>query len=187
MKKLILLITITFFTITIYALSDEEFNKAYKNQLDFARITLNQEINEQSIPGYVYFKGFDFEGYTAESDGIEPMLKVTLELLKEKYGNTNQPFVFVGHSQGGLRALAMSTYLRQKNPQLYKQLRGVITLSGIDKGLKLLENKMRGFYEKNCFNFIRYNFTKFNFYKLHSRRYCRRLLYKSIHLNSILF
>ena len=86
MKKLILLITITFFTITIYALSDEEFNKAYKNQLDFARITLNQEINEQSIPGYVYFEGFDFKGYTAESDGIEPMLSKTLVLLDYYYG-----------------------------------------------------------------------------------------------------
>lgn len=105
------------------------------------------------IPGYVYFEGFDFEGYTAESDGIEPMLSETLDLLDYYYGNNGvigkkQPFVFVGHSQGGLRALAMSTYLRQKNPQLYKQLRGVITLSGIDKGLKLLENNGSAFRTK---------------------------------------
>lgn len=71
----------------------------------------------KDIPGYVYFEGFDFEGYSSESAGIEPMLEVTLKLLEDKYGNTNQPFVFVGHSQGGLRALAMSTYLRQKNPK----------------------------------------------------------------------
>lgn len=141
MKKKILYIMFILFTSILYA---------GKIQDDFARITLNQEINEQSIPGYVYFEGFDFEGYSAESDGIEPMLSETLVLLDYYYGNNgvigkNQPFVFVGHSQGGLRALAMSTYLRQKNPQLYKQLRGVITLSGIDKGLKLLENNGSAF------------------------------------------
>lgn len=136
MKKKFLYIMFILFTSILYA---------EKIQDDFARITLNQEINKQSIPEYVYFEGFDFEGYSAESDGIEPMLSKTLDLLDYYYGSNgvigkNQPFVFVGHSQGGLRALAMSTYLRQKNPQLYKQLRGVISLSGIDKGLKLLEN-----------------------------------------------
>lgn len=100
----------------------------------------------EDISGYVYFEGFNFEGYEAESKGIEPMLEKTLELLRFYYGKNgsigkNQPFVFVGHSQGGLRALAMSTYLKQKDPQFYKQLKGVITLSGIDKGLKLLEGQ----------------------------------------------
>lgn len=78
------------------------------------------------IPGYVYFEGFDFKGFSAESDGIEPMLSKTLDLL-DYYGVKN---------------------------------------------------------EKISFSFIRYNFTEFSFYKLHSRRYCRRLLYRSIHLNS---
>ena len=40
------------------------------------------------IPGYVYFEGFDFEGYSAESDGIEPMLSKTLDLLDYYYGET---------------------------------------------------------------------------------------------------
>lgn len=117
----------------------EEFNSS--NMEKVSRVIYEYQDN----PGYVYFEGFDFNGYKAESDGIEPMLSKTLELLEYYYGNNgivgkNQPFVFVGHSQGGLRALAMSTYLKQKNPQLYKQLKGVITLSSIDKGLKLLEN-----------------------------------------------
>lgn len=38
------------------------------------------------IPGYVYSEGFDFEGYSAESDGIEPMLSKTLDLLDYYYG-----------------------------------------------------------------------------------------------------
>jgi len=32
----------------------------------------------QDIPGYIFFEGFDFNGYKAESDGIEPMLEKTL-------------------------------------------------------------------------------------------------------------
>ncbi len=67
----------------------------------------------KDISGYVYFEGFNFEGYEAESDGIEKMLEVTLKLLQAKYEENNQPFVFVGHSQGGLRVLAMSTYLKE--------------------------------------------------------------------------
>lgn len=121
----------------LFSLTDKETN----NLLEVARISLDEKINEQNTPGYVYFKGFDFENYKSESDGIEKMLESTLILLQDKYKSKKQPFVFVGHSQGGLRALAMSTYLKQKDPQLYKQLKGVITLSGIDKGLKLLEGQ----------------------------------------------
>lgn len=103
------------------------------------------------IKGVVYFEGFDFEHYDAESKGIEPMLAETYVLLKEFYAAENQPdkkpvpFVFLGHSQGGLRAVSMSTYLKNKDPVLYKQLKGVVTFSGIDKGLKLLENKGANF------------------------------------------
>jgi hypothetical protein len=42
----------------------------------------------------------------------------------------------VGHSQGGLRALAMSTYLKREDPELFKQLKVAITLSGIDLVIK---------------------------------------------------
>ena len=79
----------------------------------------------------MYFEGFDFPNYEAESKGIEPMLEETYILLKEFYAAENQPdkkpvsFVFLGHSQGGLRVLAMSTYLRNRDPVLYKQLKMV--------------------------------------------------------------
>lgn len=141
------------------ALSDKDFTKKYESQLDFARVTMASKINEQSTTGYIFFEGFDFNGYEAESGGIEPMLAKTLELLKAYYGKNgsvapNHPFVFVGHSQGGLRALAMSTYLKRKDPELYKQLRGVITLSGIDKGLKLLEGNGSSF-RSHLYNDVR--------------------------------
>ena len=104
-----------------------------------------QKVYGENIPGVVFFEGFDFPGYTAESDGIEAMLEETYLLLQEYYAENKTPFVFLGHSQGGLRSLAMSTYLRNKDPELYKQLRGVVTISGIDKGLKLLENRGANF------------------------------------------
>ena len=127
---------------------------------EVARVRMNDtlpEFNEgvenygDRIKGVVYFEGFDFNHYEAESKGIEPMLEETYVLLKEFYAAENQPdkkpvpFVFLGHSQGGLRSLAMSTYLKKKDPVLYKQLKGVVTFSGIDKGLKLLENNGANF------------------------------------------
>ncbi|BDC92486.1 hypothetical protein SAMN04487977_102117 [Treponema bryantii] len=125
-----------------------------------ARVYINDTLPElntgsvnrgERIKGVVYFEGFDFSHYDAESKGIEPMLEETYVLLKEFYAAENQsdkkpvPFVFLGHSQGGLRSVAMSTYLKNKDPVLYKQLKGVVTFSGIDKGLKLLENKGANF------------------------------------------
>ena len=44
----------------------------------------------KDISGYVYFEGFNFEGYEAESEGIEPMLARTLELLQTYYGNNRK-------------------------------------------------------------------------------------------------
>lgn len=90
-KRVLYVFVLLLLNVSLFSLTEEEIETFTKQ----ARVVLNQEINEQSIPGYVYFEGFDFNGYTAESDGIEPMLEVTLELLKEKYENTNQPFVFV--------------------------------------------------------------------------------------------
>ncbi len=147
------ILIVVFFIMHVMFGFSEELNPSSMEEV--SRVSFEYK----DIHGYVYFEGFDFEGYRSECDGIEPMLSKTLELLEYYYGNNgiigkNQPFVFVGHSQGGLRALAMSTYLRQKNPQLYKQLKGVITLSGIDKGLKLLEGNGNVF-RTNLYNDVK--------------------------------
>lgn len=111
-----------------------------KEHLETDLIPMKLYMNRYGIPGYVWFQGFDFLGYNHETDPeIEKFLEWTLKELQREYDD-GHPFVFVGHSQGGLRVLAMSSYLREKDPKLYKQLKGVITLSGIDRGLKLLEN-----------------------------------------------
>ena len=118
------------------------------NDLKFAKIKLIDN-------GYVFFEGFDFDNYDKSYPELESMLERTYKIIKDKYGNKKinnnkgelipEPFVFVGHSQGGLRALAMSSYLKEKDANLYKQLKGVYTISGIDKGLKLLENNGANF------------------------------------------
>jgi len=41
---------------------------------DFSRVYYKKD----KTPGYIFFEGFDFNGYKAESDGIEPMLEKTL-------------------------------------------------------------------------------------------------------------
>ena len=131
-------LTIVFCVVCIYFCFSEESENYLMD--GYTRVKYKCEY----IPGYIFFEGFDFNGYKAESDGIEPMLEKTLELLQKYYGKNgevaaNHPFVFVGHSQGGLRALTMSTYLKKNDKELYKQLKGVVTLSGIDQGLKFLE------------------------------------------------
>lgn len=132
MKKRVLIIVFGLLVTCVYGQGEE------------TKITYNKD----GIKGYVYFEGFDFKGYKPETDGIESMLKSTLTELQSNYKASKQPFVFVGHSQGGLRALAMSSYLKENDKDLYKQLRGVITLSGIDTGLLLLENRGATFRSK---------------------------------------
>lgn len=98
--------------------------------------------NFSQTEGFVYFEGFDFNNYNHLTyPSLQEMLDITYNKLVEHYKSSNKPFVFVGHSQGGLRAIAMTTYLKQRDPELYRNLRGVITVSGIDNGLKLLENR----------------------------------------------
>lgn len=154
MKKIVLgIVFLAIFGFNAFS-CDECKKKNYSKMCPVARVYIDdtlpelingEKVSGERIRGVVYFEGFDFEGYTAESDGIEPMLKETLNLLRENYAADKTPFVFLGHSQGGLRSLAMSTYLKENDPELYKQLKGVVTFSGIDKGLKLLENKGANF------------------------------------------
>lgn len=98
---------------------------------------------------YVFFDGFDFEKYSAETEGCEPMLEAAYsdicKEMKDPITDKYVDFVLVGHSQGGLRALAFAKYAKDRNSKLYSHIKGVITLSGIDQGLKLLANNGANF------------------------------------------
>lgn len=129
-------------------------------------VSLVAEINDWGI----YRKslnGFDFGGYKPETGGLKPIIKGEADALSAEFSNKTrivgkeeEPnfYALVGHSQGGLRALAISTELKnraedarailrvrqndveaQKIVNAYDNLQAVITVSGANKGMKALE------------------------------------------------
>jgi len=92
------------------------------------------------IGNMYFFGGFDFEGYNPREDKYGLSFKIQSEaysLGKTKEGTGN--FCFLGWSQGGLRALATTSWLKTNDSDLYDKLDCVITVSGINRGLKALE------------------------------------------------
>lgn len=82
------------------------------------------------------FYGFDFEGYKASPLGLDAIVKNEHEFVKKKEAHD---FAVVGHSQGGLRALAFATYLQNNDAAGLNNLQAVVTVSGIDQGIKALD------------------------------------------------
>jgi triacylglycerol esterase/lipase EstA (alpha/beta hydrolase family) len=123
--------------------------------------THSGRVQNKSIPGVTipvyWFDGFHFEKYNSQIDkGLKPIVVDEYSLIKNGTGTTNNvyrnvygeslsitkadnPYIAIGHSQGGLRVLAYAAYLKQQDPVGYNKLKGVITISGIDRGLKLLD------------------------------------------------
>lgn len=93
--------------------------------------------------GFWLIQGFDFEKYNPDKDPcLEEIVtneinKITSnEATKQKLNNN---YVVVGHSQGGPRALAYATMLKEQKPEEFNKLSAVITISGVDRGIKALE------------------------------------------------
>lgn len=98
--------------------------------------------DRRETDGYWFFSGFDFLGYKPESKGLDPRIDAEIETIRNSYISNREgfsPYSIVGHSQGGLRVLAYATRLKEQYPDEYENLKAVITVSGIDKGLKALE------------------------------------------------
>lgn len=88
------------------------------------------------------FDGFDFEGYKASKHGLDNIIRAEHKSIKdveEKDPDKKGKFAVVGHSQGGLRALAFATYLQNNDAARLNNLQAVVTVSGIDQGLKALD------------------------------------------------
>jgi len=97
-----------------------------------------------------YFGGFDFKGYNPKAEHADKglQMKIQAEVLKLKNAVKdaeynleweNGNFNFLGYSQGGLRSLASAAWMKENEPELYDKLNCVITVSGINGGLKALE------------------------------------------------
>lgn len=99
--------------------------------------------------GYWLLQGFDFENYDPDTD---PDLRTVVdnEIKKIKsYPEYSKDYVVVGHSQGGPRALAYATRLKQTQTAAeYNKLLASITVSGVDKGIKALDGGFGGLKSK---------------------------------------
>jgi hypothetical protein len=96
--------------------------------------------------GGYWLNGFPFKDYKPETEGLQPRIKAEAEYIKAEEAKRTpasegqlNTYVITGHSQGGLRALALGGYLKAKESDMYNKLDGIITISGIDRGLKALE------------------------------------------------
>lgn len=99
------------------------------------------KISERNNQNYRVLNGFDFANYVGSEKGLEVIVdneikKVITDDKKEGYKGK---YAVIGYSQGGERSLAYATRLKAQNPEEFKRLEAVITVSGVDKGLKALE------------------------------------------------
>ena len=100
----------------------------------------------------INFTGFPLTSYDPRP-GIEvqEIMDESTKVIAESWVGNTADYAVVGHSQGGLRALAYANVIKQKalsetDPEMkakyenaYEHLGAVITVSGIDKGIKMLE------------------------------------------------
>lgn len=97
---------------------------------------------------YWLLQGFEFECYDPDRDP-DLLTIVDNEINKITKSPYNKRYAVVGHSQGGPRALAYATRLKQtKSAAEYNNLVAAITVSGIDKGIKALDGGFGGFKTK---------------------------------------
>lgn len=101
-------------------------------------------VAESPLPEQIDFGGFDFSGGNSTISLEEQTAKEVATIIQNK-GSKEDPYVLVGHSQGGLRALAAVKMLEEKSitneqaRRAYNNLKGVITISGANRGFQGLE------------------------------------------------
>ena len=129
-KKYVALLACIVCMITVATAEDEAKSKARLYDAGVAGVTTYA------------FDGFDFEGYKASKHGLDNIIKAEHKSIKdveEEHPDKKGKFAVVGHSQGGLRALAFATYLQNNDAARLNNLQAVVTVSGIDQGIKALD------------------------------------------------
>ena len=96
-------------------------------------------INKNLEGNYYILDGFQFLSYEKSSMGLETIVNNEIEKIKNDSIRKGENYSIVGYSQGGVRSLAYAKMLKEKYPEEYKKLDAVITVSGIDKGIKALD------------------------------------------------
>ena len=97
---------------------------------------------------YYFINGYDFMNYKGTDLSLNELVNEEIsDVEKDLQNNPQESFVVVGHSQGGPSSLAFATKWNEKYKSS-KQIKAVITVSGIDKGLKALEGGFAPFKAK---------------------------------------
>ncbi len=113
---------------------------------------LPRKVSELRNGNYRFFGGFDFVDMSVNdhSYSLEDMVNKEIDIVvsEDQASGENSNYAIVGHSQGGLRVLAYATMLEERSKNMsdpekqaaakanYDRLGAVITMSGIDRGIK---------------------------------------------------
>jgi len=100
----------------------------------------------------INFTGFPLTDYNPKNGiEIQDIMNESAKVIAESWKDNEDDYAVVGHSQGGLRVLAYANVIKQKaltetDPEMkakyenaYNHLGAIITVSGIDRGIKMLE------------------------------------------------
>jgi pimeloyl-ACP methyl ester carboxylesterase len=129
--------------------------------VDGKKLNARVQNRTENNTSFYFFNGFDFENHKVSKAGMTQIIANEYRAITQGGVYTNKddekpyevtksadPYVVVGHSEGGLRALGYATYLERYDPEEFKKLRGVVTISGANKGFKALEGGIPVFREK---------------------------------------
>ncbi|GHU55686.1 hypothetical protein FACS189442_3550 [Spirochaetia bacterium] len=106
--------------------------------MEAIKIKLNEKLSGFSVTYRVYQTGTGWSAWVSDDKPAGTTgSNRPIEAIEIKIKSPS--FSFVGHSQGGERSLATAGYLKTHEPDTYDRLDSIITVSGIDRGLKVLE------------------------------------------------
>jgi len=143
MKKILLVLIFVFaFAGFAFGAPPDDYN--IYNFSDFKKESYQSIGN---ITAY-FLHGFDFLGYDSTYPSLEKMTQAEVNAVvtgTTKIKKAPDSYGIVGYSQGGLRALAFSTYLKANySAEEYKKLKAVVTYSGINQGMQALQDDLPG-------------------------------------------
>ena len=99
-----------------------------------------------------FFDGFDFDNYQRNDPNLTTLNLGEIRAIRNGVSGRvtahgSKPYSIIGHSQGGLRALGYTSILKSEPNGIAETglIDAVVTVSGIDQGLKMLDGGLGGF------------------------------------------
>ena len=157
MKKLFLLfVTGTMFIVAGWSQSGEPEAAAFGKIYDYDKSPVAGVMGNVFDGKTVYYlDGFDFGNYNKNDPSLYELTRAEVWAVvkgTEKSSRVTKAadtYSIIGHSQGGLRALGYISQLEADHPlNELDKIDAVITISGINRGLKMLEGGLGAFKER---------------------------------------